>query len=73
MIENTTAIIRNGMQKEIPIADVVPGDIVVLSTGDIIPADSRIIEAKDLFINQSPLTGESIPVEKFAEATEKKS
>nr|WP_244266268.1 HAD-IC family P-type ATPase [Listeria rocourtiae] len=71
MIENTTAIIRNGMQKEIPIADVVPGDIVVLSTGDIIPADSRIIEAKDLFINQSPLTGESIPVEKFAEATEK--
>ncbi|WP_430536183.1 magnesium-translocating P-type ATPase [Listeria rocourtiae] len=71
MIENTTAIIRNGMQREIPIIDVVPGDIVFLSTGDIIPADARIIEAKDLFINQSPLTGESIPVEKFAEATEK--
>ncbi|EUJ28148.1 Magnesium-transporting ATPase, P-type 1 [Listeria cornellensis FSL F6-0969] len=71
MIENTTAIIRDGMQREIPIVDVVPGDIVFLSTGDIIPADVRIIEAKDLFINQSPLTGESIPVEKFVEAIEK--
>jgi Mg2+-importing ATPase len=51
---------------EIPIERLVPGDIVRLSAGDMIPADLRLIEAKDLFVNQSALTGESMPVEKSA-------
>jgi Mg2+-importing ATPase len=51
---------------EIPMERLVPGDIVRLSAGDMIPADLRLLEAKDLFINQSTLTGEAMPVEKFA-------
>lgn len=51
---------------EIAIRDIVPGDIVTLSAGDLIPADVRIIAAKDLFISQAALTGESLPLEKFA-------
>jgi Mg2+-importing ATPase len=53
---------------EVPIDALVPGDIVFLSAGDMVPADLRLIAAKDLFINQSALTGESMPVEKFAGA-----
>lgn len=66
MIQNTTAITRDGQTKEIPITAVVPGDIVSLSTGDMIPGDALVLQAKDLFLNQSSLTGESTPVEKFA-------
>jgi Mg2+-importing ATPase len=55
-------------KKEIPISEIVVGDIVYLSAGDMIPADVRIIEAKDLFVSQSALTGENEPVEKFANA-----
>jgi P-type Mg2+ transporter len=51
---------------EVPIEELVPGDIVHLSAGDMIPADLRLLSAKDLFVNQSALTGESMPVEKFA-------
>ena len=51
---------------EIPIADLVPGDIVHLSAGDMIPADLRLIATKDLFVNQASLTGEALPVEKHA-------
>ena len=51
---------------EVPIDGLVPGDIVHLSAGDMVPADLRLLSAKDLFINQSALTGESMPVEKFA-------
>lgn len=54
----------NGIQEEVPIRELVVGDLVQLSAGDIIPADVRILSAKDLFISQSTLTGESIPVEK---------
>ena len=54
---------------EIPMDDLVPGDVVRLSAGDMIPADLRLLEAKDLFINQSALTGESMPAEKHAEAS----
>lgn len=50
---------------EVPIEDLVPGDIVFLSAGDMIPADIRLIRSKDIFISQSALTGESIPVEKY--------
>ena len=53
---------------EVPIEKLVPGDVVRLSAGDMIPADLRLLEAKDLFINQSALTGEAMPAEKFAHA-----
>ena len=65
LIETTTSVTRAGITKEIPIDEIVPGDIVNLSTGDMIPADARLIWAKDLFVNQSSLTGESLPVEKY--------
>ncbi|MDE1920238.1 MAG: magnesium-translocating P-type ATPase [Candidatus Omnitrophica bacterium] len=64
MVRATATIYRNGKPKEIPIKQIVPGDIVDLFAGDMIPADIRIIQAKDLFINQASLTGESMPVEK---------
>ena len=64
MVRATATVCRNGKPKEIPIKQIVPGDIVDLFAGDMIPADIRIIQAKDLFINQSALTGESMPVEK---------
>ncbi len=66
MISNKIDGIRNGSSMEIDIEDAVPGDIVKLASGDMIPGDVRLIEAKDLFIDQSQLTGESHPVEKFA-------
>ena len=53
-------------QLEVPLAALVPGDVVLLSAGDMIPADCRIVNAKDLFIAQAALTGESLPVEKHA-------
>ena len=55
---------------DIPIGLLVPGDIVLLSAGDMIPADCRLLHARDLFINQSAMTGESLPVEKFANIQE---
>lgn len=72
LIENTCAVTRDGLTKEIPMDEVVPGDIVTLATGDMIPADAVLIWTKDLFVNQSSLTGESMPVEKFVEAGVKK-
>ena len=65
MIHTTTAVVRNGKTSEIPLEAVVPGDIIKLAAGDMIPADIRIISCKDLFISQSSLTGESLPVEKL--------
>ena len=67
MISVTATVIRKGEgQIEIPLEDVVVGDIVHLSAGDMIPADVRVLEAKDLFISQASLTGESEPLEKTA-------
>ena len=68
MVRSTTAVLRAGMERpqEIPISALVPGDIVYLSAGDMIPADVRVLTAKDLFVSQAMLTGESIPVEKHA-------
>jgi Mg2+-importing ATPase len=65
MISVTATVLRDGEEKEIPISRLVPGDIVHLSAGDMIPADVRLISAKDLFIIQATLTGESMPVEKM--------
>ena len=64
MVRATATVYRGGRSKEIPIRQIVPGDIVDLFAGDMIPADLRIIQAKDLFVNQASLTGESLPVEK---------
>ena len=65
MITTTCTVTRRGQEKvEIPMDDLVVGDIVHLSAGDMIPADVRILEAKDLFVSQASLTGESEPVEK---------
>lgn len=52
-------------RREVPIEELVPGDVIQLSAGDMIPADVRLLTAKDLFVNQSSLTGEALPVEKF--------
>jgi len=60
----TVTVLRNRAQVEIPVQQVVPGDIVILNAGSIIPADCKILEVKDFFVNQSALTGESFPVEK---------
>jgi Mg2+-importing ATPase len=64
MIKVTATVVRDGQQKEIPLQQLVPGDVVKLSAGDMIPGDVRLIAAKDLFIIQATLTGESLPVEK---------
>ena len=64
MIKVTATVLRDGQQQEIPLKDLVPGDVVKLSAGDMIPGDVRLISAKDLFIIQATLTGESMPVEK---------
>ena len=66
MITNKIDVIRNGTCMEIGIEEAVPGDIVKLASGDMLPGDVRFIETKDLFIDQSQLTGESRPIEKFA-------
>jgi Mg2+-importing ATPase len=63
-VTTTATVIRDKVRQEIKLSQIVPGDIIYLSAGDIAPADARIISAKDLFINQSALTGESFPVEK---------
>jgi Mg2+-importing ATPase len=65
MINVTAAVVRGGKEEEIPIKQLVPGDVVLLSAGDMIPADVRLISANDLFISQATLTGESLPVEKL--------
>jgi len=66
MVRTNVAVWRGGKLHEVHLRSVVPGDIVELSAGDMIPADLRIISAKDLFVDQSSLTGESFPAEKFA-------
>lgn len=66
MVRATATVLRDGVQKEVKIKEIVPGDIVDLYAGDMIPADLRIISCKDLFISQAALTGESFPVEKVA-------
>lgn len=68
MIKTTTNVQRKDAgRNEIPLDEVVVGDIVYLAAGDMIPADMRIVYAKDLFVSQSALTGESEPVEKYAD------
>ena len=70
MITNKMDVIRDGNPCVVDVSDVYPGDIVKLSSGDMIPGDVRFIDTKDLFIDQASLTGESVPVEKFSECKE---
>jgi Mg2+-importing ATPase len=60
----TAAVVRDGREQELPTAELVPGDIVRLNAGDLVPADARLLEVKDLHVRESVLTGESLPVEK---------
>ncbi|HTR76690.1 MAG TPA: magnesium-translocating P-type ATPase [Gemmatimonadaceae bacterium] len=64
MIRVTATTLRDSMPREVPLREVVPGDVVLLAAGDMVPADVRLLTAKDLFVSQSSLTGESLPVEK---------
>jgi Mg2+-importing ATPase len=65
MISVTAAVVREGREKEIPLNQLVPGDIVKLCAGDMVPADVRLVASRDLFVAQAALTGESLPVEKL--------
>ncbi|MBQ1534355.1 MAG: magnesium-translocating P-type ATPase [Erysipelotrichaceae bacterium] len=66
MIVTKVNVVRQGKKMQISIEDCVPGDLVILGSGDLIPGDVRFIETKDLFVDQAQLTGESNPVEKYA-------
>lgn len=66
LVSTTATVIRNGKKVKVPFKDLVLGDTVVLSAGDMIPADIRIIESKDLYVGQSTLTGESDAIKKIA-------
>src|SRR5262249_20320154 len=63
----TATVLRDGAWKELPVRSVVPGEVFRLAAGDLIPADGRLVESKDLSVQQSALTGESLPVDKHAQ------
>ncbi len=78
MVKTTATVRRAGSSDgngfvEVPMETLVPGDVVRLSAGDMIPADLRLLETKDLFVNQSALTGEAMPAEKFGHACDQSS
>jgi Mg2+-importing ATPase len=58
--------LRDGRPQDTPVDEIVPGDVLALSAGDVVPGDSRVLESKDLFCNEAALTGESFPAEKLA-------
>ena len=64
MVQIKCRVLRNEQEKEIHIEDVVPGDVILLSAGDMIPADSLLLESKELFVDEAAFTGETYPVEK---------
>jgi Mg2+-importing ATPase len=66
MVSNTATLVRGGKDEEVSLKMLVPGDIIRLGAGDMVPADVRVLAAKDLFLNQSALTGEALPVERKA-------
>jgi Mg2+-importing ATPase len=66
MVSSTATVVRDGKDEEAPLKTLVPGDVVRLAAGDMVPADVRVLSAKDLFLNQSALTGEALPIEKKA-------
>lgn len=70
MVTTTATVIQDGDTKEVALKDIVPGDLVSLSAGNMVPADVRLITAKDLFVSQAALTGESLPAEKNADVVD---
>ena len=64
IVQIKAAVLRDGTSIEIPVEEIVPGDIVILNAGDIIPGDSLVLESNDLFVDEAMLTGETFPVEK---------
>ena len=64
MIHVTATVVRDGAAREVPLRELVPGDIIKLAAGDMIPGDVRLLSSKDLFVSQGSFTGESLPVEK---------
>jgi len=66
LVRIKATVLRDGIETEVPVEHIVPGDIVLLNAGDVIPADCLIIESKDLFVDEATLTGETYPVEKAA-------
>ncbi|HYA91203.1 MAG TPA: magnesium-translocating P-type ATPase [Thermodesulfobacteriota bacterium] len=66
IVQIETEVIRDGHSKEVPVEEIVPGDIVALNAGGVIPGDSLLFESKDLFVDEATLTGETFPVEKTA-------
>ncbi len=71
IIQIKATVLREGNAKEVPIEDVVPGDMVALGAGDVVPGDCLILESKDLFVDEATLTGETYPVEKTVEVLPK--
>ncbi len=65
-VATMAAVLRDGREQDLPIAELVPGDVVRLNAGDLVPADARLLDAKDLHVRESALTGESVPVAKSA-------
>ena len=65
IVQTKASVLRDGNQKEIPVEGIVPGDVVLLSAGDLIPGDCLVLELKDLFVNEATLTGETFPIEKL--------
>jgi Mg2+-importing ATPase len=70
LVKTTVTVLRDGKETEVPLEEIVPGDVVVLAAGSLIPADLRVLSAKDFFVTQSALTGESMPVEKNADTNQ---
>jgi len=64
IVQIKAAVLRDGNQQEIPVEDIVPGDVVILNAGDVVPGDCLLLESKDLFVDEAMLTGETYPVEK---------
>ena len=65
-VATTASVTRDGREQDLPIATLVPGDVVLLNAGDLVPGDGRLLSARDLHVRESALTGESLPVEKTA-------
>jgi Mg2+-importing ATPase len=64
IVKIKTTVVREGQSQEIPVEEVVPGDVIALNAGDIVPGDCLLLESKDLFVDEAMLTGETFPVEK---------